>query len=153
MQILRRTIVLCCDCIHNIDFLSFRLTHQSIAAFTPYYTNLLHYNSRLPECTAFRIVLSSRTSLAHPSHIISSFGNSGAAQPRRSFYFYIPHERLRPGGHLQHIFLSTPSPAPLQRSCADSNSKDFSKDRSYGTAQTVKPSARLYTQIFFRALT
>ena len=28
----------------------------------------------------------------------------------QSFYFCIPHERLRPGGHLQRIFLSTPSP-------------------------------------------
>ena len=27
----------------------------------------------------------------------------------QSFYFYIPHERLRPGGHLLSIFLSTPS--------------------------------------------
>lgn len=60
---------------------------------------------------------------------------SDAASICKSFYFYIPHERLRPGGHPHCIFLSTPSPAPLQRSCVESNDKDFSKDRSYGTAQ------------------
>ena len=73
----------------------------------------------------------------------------------QSFYFYIPHERLRPGGHLHCTFLSTPSPVTQwDRSLKGGHlvSKlegflPYKEDRSYGTAQTVKPSARLCTLI------
>ena len=51
----------------------------------------------------FRIVLSPRTSLAYLS-------DSGAALPWRSFDFYIPHERLRPGGRISSQSVVLPHP-------------------------------------------
>lgn len=47
---------------------------------------------------------------SRPSFVVWWVSNPSApASSCQSFYFYIPHERLRPGGHLLSIFLSTPS--------------------------------------------
>lgn len=125
-------------------------------------------HTRLPVRYHSQNSLSPRTSLGQHSSQLGPTSHY-VLHPRVVIYFYIPHKRLKPGGHLHHTFLSTPSLAPSFRKCAaclssgyhfklsqalrqafiESNGKDFFKDRSYGTAQTVKPSARhIYSDIF-----
>ena len=69
-----------------------------------------------------------------------------------SFSFYIPHKRPKLGGHISTQISYTPSPAPLQRSCAESNSEDSKKRRSYGTSHGVLLSWYCFAQCSFTPL-
>ncbi len=129
------------------------ITQSSLyVAFTHYVCHILQNHIRLPMLSNFEIAFLRALHPRKPSSP-SALLRFKCCIHLQSFYFYIPHERLKPGGHLHHIFLCTPSLAPLQRRCAESNSKDFSKDRSYGTAQTVTPSARRIYSDNFHSLT
>ena len=69
--------------------------------------------------------------------------------PRAVIYFYIPHKRPKPGGHISTQISYTSSLAPLKRSCAESNSKGSKKRRSYGTPRKYYPSDIVSLNVFF----
>ena len=90
----------------------------------------------------------SRTSLAWHSSINALLRHRQRHLPSGHFLFYIPNKRPKAHRLSSSHFPQYPipgdpvGPQPQRWSSSNRNQKDFFKDRSYGTAQIVKPSAR-----------
>ena len=77
-------------------------------AFLHYAGHILQNHTRLPVLSNFEIAfLRALHPRKHSS--LQALLRFKCCIHLQSFYFYIPHKRLKPGGHLHHTFLSTPS--------------------------------------------
>lgn len=104
-------------------------------------------------------------------HLIHCTWTQGLPHPGWSFYFYIPHERQRPGGHISTQISYTSSLAPsfgksaacisssyhiklsqaLLQAFDELNGKGSKKRRSYGTPREYYPHGIVLLNVFFRA--